>query len=338
MIEERRPIELTHLYVVADRRDERLLLLPTFVDGRPNPEAAALDEQSRRDAARAAARSRHAGRGGTGGGRLRRPRRTEVVERFAEESLLPAIYFVFSRAGCDDAVRDCRNAGVRLTVPEERAEIRAILERRVERLSDDDLAVLGYPALAAAMEAGIAPHHAGMVPPLREAVEECFQKALVKVVFATETLALGINMPARSVVIEQLSKFSGAGHADLTPGEYTQLTGRAGRRGIDERGLGGGAVVALPHLRRRRPPRRRALAGAAQLVSPDLQHGGQPGPALLTRGRLSPRAIELRPVPLRGAAHRAAGCRRRPAAVPRLPAGLVGDAAGRAPRRPVPRA
>ncbi len=233
VIEERRPIELTHLYVVAERRSEELLLLPTFVDGRPNPEAVALDEQSRRDLVRGAARGRHRAHAG---GRLRRPRRTEVVERLAEGSLLPAIYFVFSRAGCDDAVRNCRDAGVRLTTPEERRKVREILERRIGKLSTEDLAVLGYPALAQAMESGIAPHHAGMVPPLREAVEECFQQALVKVVFATETLALGINMPARSVVIEQLSKFSGAGHADLTPGEYTQLTGRAGRRGIDESG------------------------------------------------------------------------------------------------------
>ncbi|HTW99655.1 MAG TPA: DEAD/DEAH box helicase, partial [Acidimicrobiales bacterium] len=245
VIEERRPIELDHLYVLAERRAERLLVLPTFVDGRPNPEAVALDEQSRRDAARAVAYGRRGGRGRGAGARLRRPRRIEVVERLAEESLLPAIYFVFSRVGCDEAVRSCFDAGVRLTAPEERGEIRAVLERRAGQLSDDDLAVLGYPRLAAAMESGIAPHHAGMVPPLREAVEECFQRALVKVVFATETLALGINMPARTVVIEQLSKFSGAGHADLTPGEYTQLTGRAGRRGIDDRGWA--AVLWSPY-------------------------------------------------------------------------------------------
>ncbi len=240
VIEERRPIELRHLFVVGDRANEELHLIPTFVDGRPNPEALALDEASRR----ATARRPRPSPGSRRGGRLYRPRRTEVVERLARESLLPAICFVFSRAGCDDAVRQCREAGVRLTSPDERQAIRAILERRVASLSEDDLAVLGYPALARALEAGLAPHHAGMVPPLREAVEECFQQALVKVVFATETLALGINMPARSVIIEQLSKFSGSGHADLTPGEYTQLTGRAGRRGIDE--VGYAAVLWSP--------------------------------------------------------------------------------------------
>ncbi len=93
--------------------------------------------------------------------------------------------------------------------------------------------MLGYGRWMAGLEAGVAPHHAGLVPPFKEAVEACFVEGLVKVVFATETLALGINMPARSVVIEKLSKFTGERHQFLTPGEYTQLTGRAGRRGID---------------------------------------------------------------------------------------------------------
>ncbi|HRE03627.1 MAG TPA: helicase-related protein, partial [Ilumatobacteraceae bacterium] len=88
----------------------------------------------------------------------------------------------------------------------------------------------------AQLEAGIAAHHAGMVPPFKEVVEACFVAGLIKVVFATETLAVGINMPARTVVIEKLTKFTGEHHTMLTPGEYTQLTGRAGRRGIDERG------------------------------------------------------------------------------------------------------
>jgi hypothetical protein len=96
-------------------------------------------------------------------------------------------------------------------------------------MDDRDLAVLGYGKFLAGLEAGVAAHHAGMVPPFKEAVEACFVEGLVKVVFATETLALGINMPARSVVIEKLSKFTGEHHQFLTPGEYTQLTGR-GRR------------------------------------------------------------------------------------------------------------
>ena len=124
-------------------------------------------------------------------------------------------------------------------------------DRRVTRRNarDDDLDVLGYGRFVAGLEAGIAAHHAGMVPPFREAVEACFAEALVKVVFATETLALGINMPARSVVIEELSKYTGAGHAELTAGEYTQLTGRAGRRGIDDVGYAVVLASPLPHLR-----------------------------------------------------------------------------------------
>jgi ATP-dependent RNA helicase HelY len=150
--------------------------------------------------------------------------------------MLPAIVFVFSRAGCDQAVEQCLAAGVRLTDSSERRTLRRIAEQHVEALSDDDLDVLGYDTWLAGMEAGIAAHHAGMVPPMKEAVEAAFAAGLLKVVFATETLSLGINMPARSVVIEKLSKFTGEHHQMLTPGEYTQLAGRAGRRGIDDVG------------------------------------------------------------------------------------------------------
>jgi ATP-dependent RNA helicase HelY len=150
--------------------------------------------------------------------------------------MLPAIYFIFSRNQCDEAARACLAAGLRLTTPEERTRIRELLEDRLSQMAPDDLSVLGYGQFVAQLEAGIAAHHAGMVPPFKEAVEACFVAGLTKVVFATETLAVGINMPARAVVIEKLSKFTGEHHAFLTPGEFTQLTGRAGRRGIDDEG------------------------------------------------------------------------------------------------------
>jgi superfamily II RNA helicase len=245
--EHRRPVELRHLFAIGDRSDDRTVLLPTFVDGRPNPAAIELDEMlSRNFPASRRPRSRPHVSPGTGHRRARtyRPRRSEVVERLAEDDLLPAIYFIFSRAGCEDAVRYCLDDGLRLSSPDERRRAREIARSHVESLSDDDLVVLGYGRFVAALEAGIAAHHAGMVPPFRQAVEACFSEALVKVVFATETLALGINMPARAVVIEELTKYSGAGHAELTPGEYTQLTGRAGRRGIDE--VGYAVVLASP--------------------------------------------------------------------------------------------
>ena len=161
------------------------------------------------------------------------PNRLDVVDLLAEEDLLPAIYFIFSRAACDDAVATCLDAGVRLTTTDERERIREIVEAHIAGLDDADLRVLGYARWSAGLEAGVAAHHAGMVPPFKEAVEACFAAGLVKVVFATETLALGINMPARTVVIEKLTKFTGERHEFLTPGDYTQLTGRAGRRGID---------------------------------------------------------------------------------------------------------
>lgn len=238
IIEERRPVDLDHLYCVGDRSSEDVHLLPTFVrhaDGSltPNQEAARLDQRSNRGVARPGWRGRPTG---SGRGLLYTPRRVEVVERLDEEAMLPAIYFIFSRAACDDAVRQCLAANVRLTEPPERERIRAIAESKVEGLSDQDLRVLGYGEWLAGLEAGIASHHAGLVPPMKEAVEEAFTAGLVKVVFATETLSLGINMPARSVVIEKLSKFNGERHELLTSGEYTQLTGRAGRRGIDEIG------------------------------------------------------------------------------------------------------
>ena len=248
VIEQHRPVELKNLFVVGDRSAERLHLLPTFVDGRPNPEAVRLDDLMARPGLgrRAPNGSRPTSESKLRGGRpqLYRPRRAEVVERLASERLLPAIYFVFSRAGCDESVRHCLDDGLRLTTLEERQRIRAIVESYVDPLTDEDLAVLGYATYSAGLEAGVAAHHAGMVPPFREAVEACFAEALVKVVFATETLALGINMPARSVVIEEVTKFGGKGHQELTPGEYTQLTGRAGRRGIDE--VGYAAVLCSP--------------------------------------------------------------------------------------------
>ncbi len=155
--------------------------------------------------------------------------------------MLPAIVFIFSRAACDDAVRQVVRDGVRLTDAAERTAIRQVAERRVEPLGDDDLRVLGYAEWLEGLERGVAAHHAGLVPVFRETVEECFEAGLLKVVFATETLSLGINMPARSVVIERFSKYGSAGRAMLTSGEYLQLTGRAGRRGLDEEGH---AVVA----------------------------------------------------------------------------------------------
>jgi ATP-dependent RNA helicase HelY len=226
VIEDRRPVDLHNLYLLGDRSSERLLLFPTFVDGRANAEVAALDAKG----------FRGTGQRGRPRGRLFTPRRAEVVDLLNENDMLPAIYFIFSRAGCDEAVNQCMREGLRLTTPEERRQVRAIAEAHVDALSDEDLRALDYTGWLGGLEAGLAAHHAGLIPPFKEAVEACFAEGLVKAVFATETLSLGINMPARSVVIEKLTKFTGERHEFLTPGEYTQLTGRAGRRGIDDVG------------------------------------------------------------------------------------------------------
>jgi len=179
------------------------------------------------------------GRPARGGRRPRRfapAYRPDVISRLDNNGLLPAITFIFSRAGCDAAVDQCLAAGLRLTTPEEADAIQEIAERRTADIPPEDLTVLGYGEWLDGLRRGIAAHHAGMLPAFKEVVEELFAAGLVRAVFATETLALGINMPARTVVIEKLDKWNGETHASLTAGEYTQLTGRAGRRGIDVEG------------------------------------------------------------------------------------------------------
>jgi ATP-dependent RNA helicase HelY len=200
-------------------------------------------------------------RPGRGGHRPRRfppTYRPDVISRLDSNGLLPAITFIFSRAGCDAAVEQCLAAGLRLTTPEEAEVIQQAAERRTADIPPEDLTVLGYGEWLAGLRRGIAAHHAGMLPAFKEIVEELFAAGLVRAVFATETLALGINMPARTVVIEKLDKWNGETHANLTAGEYTQLTGRAGRRGIDieghavvlwQPGMDPGAVAGLASTR-----------------------------------------------------------------------------------------
>jgi ATP-dependent RNA helicase HelY len=246
VVEEHRPVPLWQ-HVMAGPR-----LYDLFVDDdqtKVNPELVRLAREDDRMAkmTREAKRDydhRSNGPRPARGGRRPRgvnvPLRFEMVERLNRDKLLPAITFIFSRVGCAAAVDQCLAAGLRLTSNDERLRIRAIVEERCADLPEEDLAVLGYGAWLDGLERGFASHHAGMLPTFKETVEELFQQGLVKMVFATETLALGINMPARTVVLEKLVKWNGENHAEITPGEYTQLTGRAGRRGID---IEGNAVV-----------------------------------------------------------------------------------------------
>ena len=246
IVEERRPVPL-YQHVMVGRK-----MFDLFADQegsarddvRVNPEllrVARDDWRSSRTSDRRSKQGAPRGRAGARGQGNRRPNlpsRFEVVDRLDSEGLLPAIVFIFSRVGCDAAVTQCLSANLRLTTPAERDEIVALVEGRCASIPDEDLHVLGYHDFLDGLSRGIAAHHAGMLPTFKECVEDLFAAGLCKVVFATETLALGINMPARSVVIEKLSKWNGETHADITPGEYTQLTGRAGRRGIDVEGHG----------------------------------------------------------------------------------------------------
>ena len=230
VVEEHRPVPLWQ-HVLAGPR-----LYDLFVDDEQvvvNPELVRLARDDSRVEKMAAQRP---GRGRRRPRSRATPSRVEVIDRLDTEGLLPAITFIFSRAGCDAAVAQCLAAGLRLTTPDERDLIRELVQARCADLPAEDLAVLGYDEWADGLARGIAAHHAGLLPTFKEVVEDLFQRGLVRAVFATETLALGINMPARTVVLEKLSKWNGETHADVTAGEYTQLTGRAGRRGIDVEG------------------------------------------------------------------------------------------------------
>ena len=167
---------------------------------------------------------------------FRAPRRSELLRALEHEDLLPVIVFIFSRAACDDAAHQCRRDGLMFTSPEERHEIEAIAQSRLVDFSDEDLKALEYHDFIDCIRRGLAMHHAGMVPAFREIVEVCFELNLLAVVFATETLALGVNMPARSVALERFTKYSDAGRKFLTSSEFSQMTGRAGRRGLDDEG------------------------------------------------------------------------------------------------------
>nr|WP_080462794.1 DEAD/DEAH box helicase [Actinomyces gaoshouyii] len=267
VVSEHRPVPLTQHMIVGRR------LLPLYSyseaapgdvrgdDGAPSSEPApplnpdlvkAVRAAQRAAAAEGAASKSRGGDGpqpwkrggraprrGAGGARLERlrpPSRLTVISALETADLLPAIVFVFSRAGCEAAVSQAMAGGVDLTTREEAERIREVIDRRTAGIPATDRGALGFHSWASALERGVSAHHAGLLPVFKETVEELFSAGLVKVVYATETLALGINMPARTVVLESLRKWNGSAHVTLSPGEYTQLTGRAGRRGIDTEG------------------------------------------------------------------------------------------------------
>ncbi|CAB4907484.1 unannotated protein [freshwater metagenome] len=229
IVSEVRPIPLYQHVLIGNK------LIDLFTKpGQINPEILKLENEALRKV-----KSRH-GRQSRWIEDSNRLSRAEIIEKLQRMALLPAITFIFSRVGCDAAVKQCLQSGIRLTTSDERKEILETANRYTQFLAPEDLEVLHHSEWLEALERGIAAHHAGLLPSFKSAVEDLFQRGLVKAVFATETLALGINMPAKTVVLEKLVKYNGEAHVPVTPGEYTQLTGRAGRRGID---IEGNAVI-----------------------------------------------------------------------------------------------
>jgi ATP-dependent RNA helicase HelY len=181
---------------------------------------------------------------------LRRPPENDllpVVDRLRQREFLPAIYFIFSRRGCREALARCATHGFDLTTDSEKSQIDELVQERLSQIEDRDETNLYLELLdRETLHRGLAMHHAGLLPYLKELVEELFQRGLIKVVFATETLSLGIHMPARACVVSSFTKFDGRDFATLTSGELTQLMGRAGRRGIDP--IGHGVILKEPDV------------------------------------------------------------------------------------------
>jgi ATP-dependent RNA helicase HelY len=235
VIEETRPIQL-HNHVAVMKRGQSSADIVDLLNG-----ARLSDEARRIDNVMKSTRHfrpgpRWQGPKSSAPPPFRAPRRSELLKALESDDLLPVIVFIFSRAACDDAVHQCRLDGLLFTTPEQRREIENIALSRLTNFSNDDLKALEYDDFIDCLRRGLSAHHAGMVPAFREIVEICFERNLLAAVFATETLALGVNMPARSVALEKFSKFSDAGRKFLTSGEYSQMTGRAGRRGLDDEG------------------------------------------------------------------------------------------------------
>ena len=236
IVSEERPVPLEQHILIRTKLIDLFETAGAKGNHRVNPELVQMARYGGRTLG--ARQMKDVGRYHSRGGRPQELRmdRAAVIRLLTDRNLIPAIFFIFSRAGCDAAVAQVLRAGIRLTTTAERDVIRAFVEERCRTIPDEDLGVLGYWEWLGGLERGVAAHHAGMLPAFKETVEELFRRKLVRIVFATETLALGINMPARTVVLEKLEKFNGEARVPITPGEYTQLTGRAGRRGIDVEG------------------------------------------------------------------------------------------------------
>ncbi|XCB30081.1 DEAD/DEAH box helicase [Arcanobacterium hippocoleae] len=179
------------------------------------------------------------------GRRISPAQRKKIALQLRETGLLPAIEFIFSRKGCDNAVKDLLDREVIFTTREQQKIIRQRLSELRKTLSEEDCKAVRFGLWEKALVRGFAAHHAGMFPAIKELVEELTAAGLLSVIYATGTLSLGINMPVRSVVLEELYKWNGESFENLSGTEYTQLIGRAGRRGKDQKGTA--VILARPH-------------------------------------------------------------------------------------------
>ncbi|MDO4887960.1 MAG: DEAD/DEAH box helicase [Actinomycetaceae bacterium] len=180
------------------------------------------------------------------GPRLNDRQRRRIIAMLDERAMLPAIEFIFSRKGCDQAVAGLLRNDVTLTTPRQRAAIEKRVATLREQLSESDRRAIRFESCARALVRGYGAHHAGVYPALKELTERLMNDGLLRIVYATGTLALGIDMPVRTVVVESLRRWDGSDFVDLSATEYTQLIGRAGRRGKDD--VGHAVVVGNAQL------------------------------------------------------------------------------------------
>lgn len=227
---EERPVPLRHLYGIGRLDGTEPMLLPVVVEGEPNPTAIMMDGtrvKERGEGLRRRYRSRT---------RAVVPARSDLMALLVKQEMVPVIWFVLSRSGCEAAARRLLEDGPGFTSPAEASELRRRAERVGGGFGAADLRVLDFGGWAARFAAGVTTHHGGLLPVQRELVEAAFAEGLMKVVFATETLALGVNLPARTVVIDRVTRGEEGGGV-MAGATFAQLAGRAGRRGLDHSGV-----------------------------------------------------------------------------------------------------
>ena len=160
-----------------------------------------------------------------------------LVDLITENDLDPAIIFCFSKEKCESLAKNLKKSGINLTTEEEKKTIEEIFICAILTLSEEDQNIPQIKSMLNLLKLGIGIHHGGMIPLIRECVELIFQSGLIKILFSTETFSMGLNMPAKTVVFTEIEKFDGNKNRYLTGGEYIQMSGRAGRRGLDEKGI-----------------------------------------------------------------------------------------------------